>query len=96
MPPFSNANGWRNADTAMCIRCDEAPAVDENVRGEPRLAPFLARRQCRKTPLTKASAMAYVPRTVFDYAEYRSRATTLVGTRGTARGPLGQRPKGVV
>jgi hypothetical protein len=46
--------------------------------------------------LTSAGAMPYVLRTMFDYAEYRSRATTLVGTRGTARGPLGQRPKGVV
>jgi len=40
--------------------------------------------------------MSYVPRTVFDYAEYRSRATALVGTRGTARGLAGQRLEGVV
>ena len=38
--------------------------------------------------------MAYGSGTVFDYAEYRSRAMALVGTRGTARGLAGLRPEG--
>lgn len=30
MPCGPRSYGWGNADLAMCIRCDEAPAVDEN------------------------------------------------------------------
>jgi hypothetical protein len=40
--------------------------------------------------------MSYVHRTVFDYAEYRSRAKSLEGTRGSARGLAGQRLEGDV
>jgi hypothetical protein len=30
MASVPNSYGWQNADVAMCIRCDEAPIVDEN------------------------------------------------------------------
>jgi hypothetical protein len=29
MASAPNSYGWGNADLAMCIRCDEAPGVDE-------------------------------------------------------------------
>jgi hypothetical protein len=30
MPSAPNSYGWGDEDLAMCIRCDEAPIVDEN------------------------------------------------------------------
>jgi hypothetical protein len=57
MSLFSNPNGWRNADAGMCIRCDEAPAVDENgycghchwtVRAEVEEGLYLLRERLRK------------------------------------------------
>jgi hypothetical protein len=54
---FSNPNGRRNVDAGMCIRCDEAPAVDENsycghchwaVRAEVEEGLYLLRERLRK------------------------------------------------
>jgi hypothetical protein len=44
--------------------------------------------------LDSACAMSYVPRTVFDNDEYRSRATTLAETADSARGLLASGPEG--
>jgi len=44
--------------------------------------------------LTAARVMSYVPRTVFDNDEYRSRATTLAETADTARGLPASGPEG--
>ena len=30
MPSFQNQHGWPTSDRAMCIRCDEAPVVDDD------------------------------------------------------------------
>ena len=67
-------------------------AVDR--RSEPRALPARRSRWRPQRGLTTPAPMSYVPRTVFDNDESRSRATTLAETAESARGLAGCGPEG--